>query len=262
MKLTAAVKEHRFINITIVLVIAGIIAAGAFSWTGKAKRPQVSAIAATSKIPGVDVLGVENTSLGSSQILVVRLQNNSGKAIKALTIRTGKTWVTKNYLLIEESFATGKVSDGAYADQYSAFGGLVGSDFGIILNDYAIGRVTSSGGGDNGGLVGYSGYSATLSHSYSTGRISAGHDSYVGGLLGVDLEDTTEIIKSYWDLDTSGVPNPDQGAGNIPHDKGIRGLTTQEFQSGLPDKFDPTIWGHNLNINNGYPYLLANPPPK
>jgi hypothetical protein len=109
MKLTAAVKEHRFINITIVLVIAGIIAAGAFSWTGKAKRPQVSAIAATSKIPGVDVLGVENTSLGSSQILVVRLQNNSGKAIKALTIRTGKTWVTKNYLLIEESFATGTV---------------------------------------------------------------------------------------------------------------------------------------------------------
>jgi hypothetical protein len=37
------------------------------------------------------------------------LQNNSGKAIKALTIRTGKTWVTKNYLLIEESFATGTV---------------------------------------------------------------------------------------------------------------------------------------------------------
>src|ERR1051326_2599710 len=109
MKLTAAVKEHRFINITIVLVIAGIIAAGAFSWTGKAKRPQVSAVAATSKIPGVDVLGVENTSLGSSQILVVRLQNNSGKAIKAVTIRTGKTWVTKNYLLIEESFATGTV---------------------------------------------------------------------------------------------------------------------------------------------------------
>src|ERR1051326_9058038 len=104
MKLTAAVKEHRFINITIVLVIAGIIAAGAFSWTGKAKRPQVSAIAATRKIPGVDVLVVENTSLRSSQIPVVRLKNSSGKAIKALAIGTGNPCVAKNYLLIEGYF--------------------------------------------------------------------------------------------------------------------------------------------------------------
>ena len=34
------------------------------------------------------------------------------------------------------------------------------------------------------------------------------------------------------------------------------------MKSGLPDGFDPQVWGQDANINNGYPYLLANPPPK
>jgi hypothetical protein len=29
----------------------------------------------------------------------------------------------------------------------------------------------------------------------------------------------------------------------------------------LPPGFDPKIWAQSSNINNGYPYLLANPPP-
>jgi len=33
-------------------------------------------------------------------------------------------------------------------------------------------------------------------------------------------------------------------------------------ESGLADGFDPHIWRQSPNINNGYPYLLANPPPK
>ena len=40
----------------------------------------------------------------------------------------------------------------------------------------------------------------------------------------------------------------------------IKGLKTETFQSGLPDGFDPAIWGQNKNINGGYPYLIANPP--
>jgi len=43
---------------------------------------------------------------------------------------------------------------------------------------------------------------------------------------------------------------------------GITGLTTQQLQSGLPTGFDPKIWAENPNINNGLPYLIANPPPK
>jgi hypothetical protein len=33
-------------------------------------------------------------------------------------------------------------------------------------------------------------------------------------------------------------------------------------RSGLPAGFDFTIWAEKKNINNGLPYLIANPPRK
>ncbi len=57
-----------------------------------------------------------------------------------------------------------------------------------------------------------------------------------------------------------GISDPSQGAANIENDPGITGLTDQQLKSGLPAGFDPKIWGSDPNINNGYPYLLANPP--
>jgi len=33
-------------------------------------------------------------------------------------------------------------------------------------------------------------------------------------------------------------------------------------KSGLPAGFSPTLRGQSPDINDGYPYLLANPPPK
>ena len=68
------------------------------------------------------------------------------------------------------------------------------------------------------------------------------------------------ISYAYWDLDTSGVSDPHRGAGNIADDPGITGLTDAQLKSGLPAGFDPTIWAQKSNINNGYPYLRANPP--
>ncbi len=41
---------------------------------------------------------------------------------------------------------------------------------------------------------------------------------------------------------------------------GITGLTDAQLKSALPAGFDPNVWGQNPNINNGWPYLLANPP--
>jgi hypothetical protein len=59
---------------------------------------------------------------------------------------------------------------------------------------------------------------------------------------------------------SKGVSDPSQGAGNIPNDPGITGVTDAQLKSGLPEGFDPKIWGSDPKINNGYPYLLANPP--
>jgi len=82
-----------------------------------------------------------------------------------------------------------------------------------------------------------------------------------GGLIGDDLKSSGSNQDTYWDLDTSGISNPHQGAGFPPDDPGITGLTDAQLKSSLPTGFDPKIWGQDPNINNGYPYLLANPPP-
>jgi hypothetical protein len=66
----------------------------------------------------------------------------------------------------------------------------------------------------------------------------------------------------YWDLDTSGISDPSKGACYPVNDPGVTGLTDAQLKSGLPAGFDPQVWGQNAAINNGYPYLLANPPPQ
>jgi len=63
-----------------------------------------------------------------------------------------------------------------------------------------------------------------------------------------------------WDTDTTGVSDPSKGAGNIAYDPGLKGETDSQLHR-LPKGFDPNVWAVNPNINGGYPYLIANPPP-
>jgi len=146
---------------------------------------------------------------------------------------------------ISASFATGAVTHGLLG----AAGGLVDDNQGVIANSYA------SGGGElGGGLIGVNEGSGVTS-SYSTGFVGNNGGGFVF------RDDNQTISSSYWDLDTSGVSDPGQGAGNIANDPGITGLTDAQLKSALPSGFDPAIWGQSPSINNGYPYLLANPPP-
>jgi len=57
---------------------------------------------------------------------------------------------------------------------------------------------------------------------------------------------------TYWNLD-NGVSDPSQGAGNIPNDPAVTGLTDAQLKSRLPAGFGPKIWGQSPAINNGYP---------
>lgn len=84
----------------------------------------------------------------------------------------------------------------------------------------------------------------------------------MGGLIGDDGSQPGSLTGTYWGIDTSGITNLGQGAGNIANDPGITGLTTAQFQSGLPQGFDPTVWAESAHIDGGFPYLLANPPVK
>ncbi len=163
--------------------------------------------------------------------------------------------------LISQCFAVGNVRGN---DRGTASGGLVGVnvdfDHGInatttVTNSYATGKVV--GGQYVGGLSGSNNRGdgsepAIVEYSYSTGGVSDGAN--IGGLLGSAASTMTD---DYWDTKTSGTKHGVEG-GNV---QGVTGLTTAQLQSGLPSGFDPNIWAENPSINNGLPYLIANPPP-
>jgi hypothetical protein len=164
---------------------------------------------------------------------------------------------SSNLQLITESYSTGEVegTHGGY------LGGLVGNaNHGTtITKSYALGSVTlPTYKGWVGGLIGWENQ-ATVSQVYSIGPVSGGAAAFVGGLVGEDSSPGS-FSSAYWDLDTSGISDPSQGAGNTANDPGITGLTDAQLKSGLPAGFDPAVWGQSPAINNGYPYLLALPP--
>ena len=160
---------------------------------------------------------------------------------------------------IIQSFATGDVQDFNVRNPYENVGGLVGSSWdGAISQSYATGAV-SAANANTGGLIGF--HAGELRQAYSTGAVNVapGSQAFVGGLIGADSS-SPDNLAAYWDLDTSGISDPAQGAGNVQNDPGITGLTDAQLKAELPDGFDPAIWGQSPEINNGYPYLLANPP--
>ncbi|MBV9571232.1 MAG: hypothetical protein JO056_08330 [Alphaproteobacteria bacterium] len=144
--------------------------------------------------------------------------------------------------LVDQSYSTGAVAAGGAA------GGLVGTTGKmrqLISNSFATGTVK---GTLAGGLVGALGHGRPKK-SYSAASIQGSG----GGVIGSNEGRMRQI---YWDLNTSGKANG-CGSGDC---SGATGLTDVQLKAGLPQGFDPKIWGSDPNINNGYPYLRANPP--
>jgi hypothetical protein len=164
---------------------------------------------------------------------------------------------------IEESYSTGSISvTGRVTEPY--IGGLVGYNGGDVQNCYANVSVSANGKGGYalaGGLIGWN--FLNISSSYSTGAlVASGAGNEIGGLIGLDESQTNggSIEAAYWDTTTSGITDPGQGAGNIPNDPGIEGETSKQLRGNLPNGFDPSIWAEDKKINNGFPYLINNPP--
>jgi hypothetical protein len=157
---------------------------------------------------------------------------------------------------ITQSYATGSVQGGNGWENgdvhYSYAGGLVGGG-GNIINSYAMGAVT--GGNYLNWIGGFAGWS-DISNAYATGTVVGGDKT--GGFVGHN--EAGGLSDTYWDLDTSGISDPSKGCGDVPNCPGVTGLKDKDLKSRLPDGFDPNIWGQSPSINNGYPYLLANPP--
>ena len=162
---------------------------------------------------------------------------------------------------IEVCFATGSATTGNSDGSVTSAGGLIGSESGsYVLNSYSTGSASGGSNTNVGGMIGYDNSGVEIQYSYSTGAPTAGPSSYVGGFMGYD--GAYSIYAAYWDTDLSGITNLSQGAGNESNAAGITGLSTSQLESGLPAGFDPTVWAENSSINNGFPYLIANPPPQ
>ncbi|HEX3666384.1 MAG TPA: GLUG motif-containing protein [Rhizomicrobium sp.] len=211
-----------------------------------------------------EVGGVEGGLVGASQGLIKNAGSTATVSVrsrKAVTSADVGGLVGDNDGMIDQSYATGPVTiDQIQIKDTSYAGGLVGFNDDLVENCYATGSANGPNNSVVGGLVGLT-YS-TIAYSYSTGAPQGGSGSYVGGLVGYDDHQANggNITNNYWDTTTSGITDLSQGAGNVANDPGITGQTTEQLQSGLPDGFDPTIWAEAPNINNGLPYLIANPP--
>jgi hypothetical protein len=153
---------------------------------------------------------------------------------------------------INGCFASGGTS--AKKDHVTA-GGLVGEVIdGNISNSYATGSVLDKGDSGIGGLVGFF-QNTAISTSYSTGAVTGNSSGDVGGFIGV--LSTGAVSDDYWNKTTS---KDKDGVGRSKKTHGITGLTSSQLQASLPTGFDPTIWAQSPSINNGFPYLIANPP--
>jgi hypothetical protein len=158
--------------------------------------------------------------------------------------------------VVDKSFAKGRIFNERYFDTY--MGGLVGRSRGLISNSYSLMAVkcTHTNYMEAGGLVGANGDGiypgGSVEFSYSAGRVHT-TDEYTGGFAG---ESRGDLTASYWDVDTS---EQSEGCGNGDCSD-LHGLTDTQLKSALPNGFDLKIWGQSPSINNGYPYLLANPP--
>jgi len=156
---------------------------------------------------------------------------------------------------IEESFANAAATGG----RRSNVGGLAGGNSCIIGNSYSTGAVAGGEFSNAGGLIGYNADTSGQSlvrFSYENGSVKARVGGFRGGFVGEDLT-FGGIRASYWDTTTTGLK---EGAGNVD-ESGMKGRTTTQFMSRLPLGFNTSIWGQDSGINNGFPYLLANPPP-
>ena len=132
-------------------------------------------------------------------------------------------------------------------------GGLIGANKARIRECYSTASVNGNDG-TAGGLAGFN--SADITDCYSTGMVAG--TGYVGGFVGYDPNET--ITNGYWDLDTSGISDPQQGSGFPKNDPSPVGLTTAQFQKRLPLGFNKQYWRLDPNINGGFPYLRYLPP--
>jgi hypothetical protein len=244
----------------------GSIVGGLLAGLGGDGECQSGTILSSSASGSVTDAGPEGSAgglVGEVDEGTIELSQSSASVSAPYTGSGGLVGVMYNFgggSKIDQSFATGKIS----AASGGIAGGIIGDNLATVENCYSTGTVSVASDGYAGGLAGENnqgGYNdgATITDSYSTGRVKRATGVLRGGFISKDL-DPGDLTDDYWDRDTSSINKKSEGAGSPKNDSGITGLTTQQLQSGLPTGFDPKIWTGSPQVNNGLPYLVNDPP--
>jgi filamentous hemagglutinin family protein len=140
-------------------------------------------------------VGVESATVTGSSSVGALVGHNDNPISNVYTLGTvtggagsvgGIAGYSGSAVLIFNSYSGVAVTANATA------GGLVGANYGSILDSYATGTVAVTTS-NVGGLVGVNNAGASISDSYSTGNVSSG-DLYAGGLVGQNF---AEIVDSH-----------------------------------------------------------------
>jgi len=171
-------------------------------------------------------------------------------------------------VLITFSYSTGAVTYENQTSQGGFEGGFTSYFDGQTLDhDYSTGSVTMANSVTLLDFLGEGGFtgvpSPNITNSYSSGLVTESNSSgYFGGFIGDGGAPCCS--NDAWDTDPGGVQ---QNWGTSGSDSGVTGVTPltdkimrcKKMPCTLPPGFDSN-WGMDPSINNGYPYLLANPP--
>jgi hypothetical protein len=205
------------------------------------------------------VAGGSDASAVAGLVAIDYGQVNASYSSASVTSSSGNSdaggLVGAEFGMTQNSFATGAVSVSGAGN----IGGLIGevAENGMAADCYATGNISGGPGSNVGGIVGQNDFNSNqVSTSYAIGVVSGGSGSAVGGAFGVN--DSKRVVYEYWDTTTSGT-SIGVGLGNGSE---ITGLTSEQLEANLPYGFDTKTWAENPKINNGFPYLTSNPPPK
>jgi PKD repeat protein len=185
----------------------------------------------------VDIGGLVGSSYNLSEI--INCFHTTG-IVSSTSYSAGGLVGLNSGSLISKCYSTGKVMG-----QYH-IGGLVGWNDNASIRD-CFSRCTilntSSSDPNFGGLVGVNNDNSIINNCYSAGSVQAG----MGGLVGVQ-DNAATTTSSFWDTETSGTTISAGGAGKFTSD--------MKSQSTFTDWDFTSIWGMNVDINDGYPYLV------
>jgi len=152
---------------------------------------------------------------------------------------------------VATSYATASVIGDDYV------GGLVGDNQGSVDNSYSTSSVT--GEWYVGGLVGDNDSTGTVSNSYASGSVTG--YSFAGGLVGSNWG---TVRNSFWDIETSGMTESDEGIGKMTAEMQDIATFTDTATEGLDNSWniravtpgetdDAFTW--NIVTGQAYPFL-------